>query len=113
MDFMSNQLYTWTRFRTMNVLDEGNREVLAVEVAWSFPAVRVVAVLDQLVAVYGVPDAIRLDNGPEMVSEVLRAWAERHRVRLLFIQPGKPTQNASIERFNGTAGPPAIPAKLS
>ena len=102
MDFMSNQLYTGPRFRTMNLLDEGNREGLAVEVAWSFPAVRVVAILDQLVAVYGSPDAIRLDNGPEMVSEMLRAWAEQHRVRLLFIQPGKPTQNAYIERFNGT-----------
>lgn len=102
INFMSNQLYTGPRFRTMNVVDEGNREALAVEVAWSFPAVRVVAFLDQLVALYGAPDALRLDNGPEMVSEALRAWAVRPGVRLLFIQPGKPTQNAYLERFNGT-----------
>lgn len=102
VDFMSNQLYTGPRFRTMNVLDEGNREALAVEVAWSFPAVRVVAILDQLVAIHGGPDALRLDNGPEWVSQAVRAWAAQHGVRLLFIQPGKPTQNAYIERFNGT-----------
>ena len=55
-----------------------------------------------LVAIYGAPGALRLDNGPEWVSEALRAWAAQHGVRLLFIQPGKPTQNAYIERFNGT-----------
>lgn len=102
VDFMSNQLYTGPRFRTMNVLDEGNREALAVEAAWSFPAVRVVAILDQLVAIHGAPDALRLDNGPEWISEAVRTWAAQHGVQLRFIQPGKPTQNAYIERFNGT-----------
>jgi putative transposase len=102
LDFMSDMLYSGTRFRTANVLDEGNREGLAIEIALSLPAVRVVALLDQLVAIHGAPSALRVDNGPELISEELRAWAERQGVRLLHIQPGKPTQNAYIERFNGS-----------
>jgi putative transposase len=102
VDFMSDTLYDGRRFRTLNVLDEGNREALAVEVGTSLPGGRVAAVLDQLVAIHGAPDAVRCDNGPELVSEALRAWAERRHVALHFIQPGKPNQNAYIERFNRT-----------
>jgi len=102
LDFMSDMLYSGTRFRTANVMDEGNREGLAIEIALSLPATRVVALLDQLVAIHGAPSGLRVDNGPELISEELRAWAERHGVRLLHIQPGKPTQNAYIERFNGS-----------
>ena len=89
LDFMSDILYRGTRFRTLNVLDEGNREGLAIEVALALPAVRVIALLDQLVAIYGAPSALRMDNGPEFVSEELRDWAQRHGVRLLHIQPGR------------------------
>ena len=102
LDFMSDALYDGRRFRTLNVIDEGNREALAVEVGTSLPGGRVVAVLDQLVAIHGAPHAIRCDNGPELVSETLRAWAERRGVALRHIQPGKPNQNAYIERFNRT-----------
>ena len=102
LDFMSDMLYNGTRFRTLNVLDEGNREGLAVEVALSFPAVRVTALLDQLVAIHGAPTALRCDNGPEFISAELEAWCARHGVRLIHIQPGKPNQNAYIERFNGS-----------
>jgi putative transposase len=102
VDFMSDTLYDGRRFRTLNVLDEGNREALAVEVATSLPGARVVSVLEQLVAIHGAPRALRCDNGPELVSEALREWSERRGVALHFIQPGKPNQNAYIERFNRT-----------
>lgn len=100
MDFMGDTLYSARRYRIFNVLDEGNREALAIEIDVSLPSERVVAVLDQLVAIHGAPRRLRCDNGPEFVAEVLRAWCERHGIQLLFIQPGKPNQNAYIERFN-------------
>ena len=65
LDFMHDAVYGGRRFRTLNVIDEGNREGLASEVGVSIPAMRVVRVLDQLIALYGRPDQIRLDNGPE------------------------------------------------
>jgi putative transposase len=99
---MSDTLYDGRRFRTLNVLDEGNREALAVEVATSIPGRHVVAVLDQLVAIHGAPRALRCDNGPELISAALEDWAERRGVVLRHIQPGKPNQNAYIERFNRT-----------
>jgi putative transposase len=102
LDFMSDTLYDGRRFRTLNVLDEGNREALAVEVGTSIPGSRVAGVLDQLIAIHGAPRAVRCDNGPELISEALRDWAERHGVALHHIQPGKPNQNAYIERFNRT-----------
>jgi putative transposase len=102
IDFMSDTLYDGRRFRTLNVLDEGNREALAIEVATSLPGARVVSVLEQLVAIHGAPRALRCDNGPELLSETLREWSERRGVALHFIQPGKPNQNAYIERFNRT-----------
>lgn len=102
VDFMSDTLYDGRRFRTLNVLDEGNREGLAIEVGTSLPSSRVVALLDQLVAIHGAPRALRCDNGPELISEALRDWAERRGVALHFIQAGKPNQNAYIERFNRT-----------
>lgn len=100
MDFMGDTLYSARRYRIFNVLDEGNREALAIEIDVSLPSERVVAVLDQLIAIHGAPRRLRCDNGPEFVAEVLRAWCERHGIQLLFIQPGKPNQNAYIERFN-------------
>jgi putative transposase len=102
VDFMSDTLYDGRRFRTLNVLDEGNREALAVEVATSIPGRHVVAVLDQLVAIHGAPRALRCDNGPELIAAALEDWAERRGVVLRHIQPGKPNQNAYIERFNRT-----------
>jgi len=102
MDFMGDTLYSARRYRILNVIDEGNREALAIEVDVSLPSERVVAVLEQLVAIHGAPRRIRCDNGPEFVSEIVRVWCERHGITLVFIQPGKPNQNAYIERFNRT-----------
>src|SRR5512143_4329739 len=100
LDFMRDTLYDGRPFRTLNVIDEGNREALRIEVGTSIPAAHVVRVMDQLIEVYGRPEAIRLDNGPELTAEVFVHWAKDHGVKLLFIQPGKPHQNAFIERFN-------------
>jgi transposase InsO family protein len=100
LDFMRDQLYDGRPFRTLNVIDEGNREALRIELGTSIPAARVARVLDQLLEVYGRPQAIRLDNGPELTASVFTEWAEINKVKLMFIQPGKPNQNAFIERFN-------------
>lgn len=102
MDFMADQLADGRAFRTLNVLDDENREGLAIEVDFSLPAERVVRTLDQIIAWRDKPLAIRVDNGPEYVSWRLQAWAERTGIRLLYIQPGKPQQNAYIERYNRT-----------
>ena len=100
MDFMHDTLYHGKRFRTLNVLDEGVREALAIEIDTSLPAERVIRVLEQLKESRPLPEQIRVDNGPELVSAKLVAWCEKHQVYLHHIQPGKPTQNAYIERFN-------------
>lgn len=102
MDFMHDTLWCGKRFRTLNIFDEGVREILAIEVDSSLPAERVIRVLDQLRESRPLPLQIRVDNGPELISSKLTAWCETHRVKLHHIQPGKPTQNAYIERFNRT-----------
>jgi putative transposase len=100
VDFMHDTMYDGRTFRTFNVIDEGNREGLRIECGKSIPSARVVRVMEQLVEVYGKPDAIRLDNGPEFTAEKFVEWAEANGVRLMYIEPGKPNQNAFIERFN-------------
>jgi putative transposase len=102
MDFMSDALVNGRRFRTLNVIDDFNREALAIEVDASLPALRVTRVLDTVAASRGYPKRIRVDNGPEFVSATLATWAQQHSVVLQFIQPGRPAQNAFIERFNRT-----------
>lgn len=102
LDFMHDALYGGRPFRTLNVLDEANREALAIEIGTSIPAARVVRVLEQLLVVYGRPQALRLDNGPEFTADAFTAWCAEHQIALRYIQPGKPDQNAFIERFNRT-----------
>jgi len=102
VDFMSDTLYGGRRFRTLNVLDEGVREGLAIEIDTSLPAARVIRVLEQVVAWRGQPQAIRLDNGPELTAERFMTWCAERGIELRYIQPGKPDQNAFIERFNRT-----------
>jgi putative transposase len=103
MDFMSDRLGNGRAFRTFNVIDDYNREALGIEVDFSLPAPRVIRSLEQIIEWRGKPAAIRCDNGPEYISAELVAWANRKRITLIYIQPGKPTQNAYIERFNRTA----------
>ena len=102
MDFMGDSLYSGRSYRLLNVLDEGNREALAIEADFSLPSTRVVALLDDLVARHGAPRPLRCDNGPEFIAETLRAWCAVRGIALAFIEPGKPNQNAYIERFNRT-----------
>ena len=102
LDFMSDALYHGRRFRTLNVLDEGVREALDIVIDTSIPGARVVRTLDRLIEWRGKPDAIRVDNGPEYISQVFSEWCEKHGIKLNYIQPGKPNQNAYIERFNRT-----------
>ena len=102
MDFMSDQLVHGKTFRTFNVMDDYNREGLGIEVDISLPSARVIRALEQIIEWRGKPAALRCDNGPEYLSQSLVDWANQHRITLLYIQPGKPTQNAYIERFNRT-----------
>lgn len=101
-DFMADALWSGRRFRTFNVNDDFNRESLRIEIDTSLPSARVIRALDELVELRGAPRRLRLDNGPEFISAALQAWAQQHGVELVHIQPGKPTQNAYIERFNRT-----------
>jgi putative transposase len=102
IDFMSDSLIDGRTLRTFNVLDDYNREGLGIEVDQSLPSVRVIRALEQIIEWRGKPAAIRCDNGPEYISQSLVDWANEHQITLMYIQPGKPTQNAYIERFNRT-----------
>lgn len=102
LDFMSDSLSTGRAFRTLNILDDYNREALWIEIDTSIPAERVIRVLEVLLLWRGTPHQIRMDNGPELISQRLAEWAQTHHVELAHIQPGKPAQNAYIERFNRT-----------
>ena len=102
MDFMSDALMSGRKFRTLNLMDDYNREALGIEVDTSLPAERVVRVLEQITDWRGLPKRIRVDNGPEFISSKLALWCKEKGITLQFIQPGKPTQNAYIERFNGS-----------
>lgn len=102
LDFVSDALYCGRRFRTLNVLDEGVREGLGIEVDTSLPSERVVRVLEQITSWRGYPKEIRCDNGPEFLSQAFADWCRVHEIGVRYIQPGKPNQNAYIERFNRT-----------
>lgn len=84
------------------MVDDFNREALAIEIDLNIPAQRAVRVLERIVVNRGDPLKMRMDNGAELASLALAPWAEEHGVQLEFIRPGKPTQNAFIERFNRT-----------
>lgn len=102
MDFMHDALGDGRAFRLFNVLDDFNREGLVIEADLSLPAQRVIRALDQAIEWRGKPTAIRCDNGPEYISSSLLEWARKQQIRIEHIQPGKPQQNAYIERFNRT-----------
>lgn len=99
---MSDALWDGRRFRTFNVVDDYNREALAIEVDLNLPASRVIRTLGRIAAWRGYPERLRLDNGPEFVAIALAEWADAKGVKLEFIQPGRPMQNGFIERFNGS-----------
>ena len=101
-DFVSDALYAGKRFRTFNVIDDFNRECLAVEIDTSLTGKRLIRVFERLKAERGLPDVLRTDNGPEFLCGEFVAWAETNGMLIQYIQPGEPNQNAYIERFNRT-----------
>ena len=102
MDFVSDQLANGRRFRTLNIVDDYTRESLAIEVDLSLGGERVCRVLDRLIETRGRPNRVLMDNGPEFTGKALDRWGYDRGVKLQFIEPGKPTQNAFTESFNGT-----------
>lgn len=102
MDFMHDQLADGRSIRVLNVIDDFNREALGIEIGFSLQSERVIRALRQIIGWRGRPVVIRCDNGPEYLSTALTQWVARWGIRLEYIQPGKPQQNAYVERFNRT-----------
>ncbi|KQQ35958.1 transposase [Duganella sp. Leaf126] len=102
MDFMHDQLADGRSIRLFNVIDDFNREGLIIDVDFSLPSERIVRSLNQLIEWRGKPRVIRCDNGPEYISETTKTWAAKHGIKIAFIQPGQPQQNAYVERYNRT-----------
>lgn len=102
LDFMRDSLVGGRTLRTLNIIDDFNREVLWIEIDTSLPAERVIRTLEMITSWRGYPRRIRMDNGPELISHRMANWGEKHGVELAYIQPGKPSQNGYVERFNRT-----------
>lgn len=103
MDFMHDQLSDGRKYRLFNVIDDFKREGLVMEADFSLPSQRIIRVLDQLLEWRKKPIALRCDNGPEFISHEFVSWAKKKGIRIDYIQPGNPQQNAYIERYNRTA----------
>jgi putative transposase len=101
IDFVSDSVSGSRVIRILTLVDDYTRECPAMEVDTSLGGLRVRRVLDRVAQQRGLPEAIVLDNGPEFRSRALTAWSEERGVRLEYIQPGKPVQNAYVESFNG------------
>lgn len=98
---MTDRLVDGRRYRILTLVDHFSRVSPALEAEYRFPAKQVVAVLERIAATQGLPEELYVDNGPEFISRILDAWAHKNGVKLCFSRPGKPTDNAYIESFNG------------
>jgi putative transposase len=101
MDFVTDSIVTGRRFRALAIIDDYSRECPAIEVDTSLGGARVVSVLERLSEIRGLPEVITTDNGPEFTGRHLDEWAARKGIKLNFIRPGKPIENAFAESFNG------------
>ncbi len=102
LDFMHDQLTNRRLFRLLNVIDDVSQEALGIEADFLLPAERLIRALEQIISWCGKPRVIRCDTGPENVSGAVQTWANKHGIRMEYIQPGQPQKNACIERFNRT-----------
>ena len=102
MDFVHDGLFRGKSFRAFNVIDDFNREVLTISIDTSLTSLRVIRELDRLLEWRGKPESLRVDNDPEFIAQVMQDWCDKHQIKLMFIQKGKPHQNGYIERFNRT-----------
>jgi putative transposase len=102
MDFMSDSLADGRKLRTLNIIDDCNREALAIEIDTSISSKRVTRVLERVIKQRGKPKTIRVDNGPEFTSTHFELWCKNKQISIQYIQPGRPMQNGFIERFNGS-----------
>lgn len=102
MDFVSDSLESGRKFRTLNILDDCDKRAVAMEVAASIPGERLVKLIEKAIWVNGKPENIRCDNGPEFISKVFSEWCMGNGINIMYTQPGCPTQNSYIERFNGS-----------
>lgn len=100
LDFVHDSLLDGRKMRVLNVLDDFNRQSLAVEIDTSLPGRRVQRVLERLIQQHGKPKSLRSDNGPEFISKAVQLYCEKEGIGIRYIQPGKPTQNAYVERLN-------------
>lgn len=112
MDFMHDTLIGGRKFRVLNVIDDYNREILKIEPYFSISSERVIKILQRIILEKGKPLTIRVDNGPEFISGAMHEWSIENGIKLQFIQPGKPTQNAYIERFNRSYRQDVLDANL-
>lgn len=112
MDFMADQLMNGRRFRILNIIDDYNREILRIEPYFSITSERVISIIDRLIRENKKPLAIRVDNGPEFIAEILNEWCKDKDIDLRFIQPGRPMQNGYIERFNRSYRQDVLDANL-
>jgi putative transposase len=101
MDFVSDQLANGRRIRVLNVVDDYSREAILQLPEFSISGLRVTRELDRLLDERDAPRTLVCENGPEFTSKAMFFWASKRRIRIHFIQPGKPTQNAFVESFNG------------
>ncbi|MBM3454339.1 MAG: transposase family protein [Bacteroidetes bacterium] len=99
---MSDSLMDGSKLRVHNVIDDYNRQYLGFDLSRLLPAPRVTRALDDFIDTHGKPNRIRIDNGPEYTSHHMQLWAKEQEIELQLIQPGKPTQNRPIGRFNHT-----------
>ena len=101
MDFMTDNLTTGKKLRVFNVVDVFSRECPVIEIGTSMPSSKVIEILDNLALERGLPETLKVDNGPEYTSEAIRKWANEKGINLEYIPPGRPMENGHIESFNG------------